>query len=175
MQAQTGRASAYLRAHSLTPTHTDPRVEQLQVQRTVHLRRHLTERMFVFVERRYELESLRRSIAMLRVGAPALDREAAIVLVRELQALEGQIRRAAGRDAAPTRRSRQMRRERKGSVCGAIAFDYLRRLETWLGLGQPIGDLINKPSIAHPYAASLCGAPCSRENAGQVDPSVWSL
>ena len=51
------------------------------------------ERMFVVVERRYELESLRRSIAMLRVGAPALDREAAMVLVRQLQDLERQIRR----------------------------------------------------------------------------------
>ena len=39
------------------------------------------------MDRQYELESLRRSIAMLRVGAPALDREAAIVLVRELQSL----------------------------------------------------------------------------------------
>ena len=37
------------------------------------------------MERQYELENLRRSIAMLRVGAPALDREAAMVLVRELQ------------------------------------------------------------------------------------------
>jgi vacuolar-type H+-ATPase subunit D/Vma8 len=45
------------------------------------------------MERQYELESLRRSIAMLRVGAPALDREAAMVLVRELQALESEIRR----------------------------------------------------------------------------------
>jgi len=45
------------------------------------------------MERQYELESLRRSIAMLRVGAPALDREAAMKLVRELQALERQIRR----------------------------------------------------------------------------------
>ena len=45
------------------------------------------------MDRQYELESLRRSIAMLRVGAPALDREAAIVLVRELQGLEQQIRR----------------------------------------------------------------------------------
>jgi len=44
------------------------------------------------VDRQHELESLRRSIAMLRVGAPALDREAAIVLVRELQGLERQIR-----------------------------------------------------------------------------------
>jgi vacuolar-type H+-ATPase subunit D/Vma8 len=48
--------------------------------------------MFVTVERQYELESLRRSIAMLRVGAPALDREAAMKLVRELQQLERQIR-----------------------------------------------------------------------------------
>ena len=44
------------------------------------------------MDRRYELESLRQSIAMLRVGAPALDREAAMVLVRELQDLERQIR-----------------------------------------------------------------------------------
>ena len=44
------------------------------------------------MDRRYELESLRRSIAMLRVGAPALDREAAMVLVREIQDLERQIR-----------------------------------------------------------------------------------
>jgi vacuolar-type H+-ATPase subunit D/Vma8 len=49
--------------------------------------------MFVTMERQYELEGLRRSIAMLRVGAPALDREAAMVLVRELQQLERQIRR----------------------------------------------------------------------------------
>ena len=45
------------------------------------------------MERQFELENLRRSIAMLRVGAPALDREAAMKLVRELQALESQIRR----------------------------------------------------------------------------------
>lgn len=45
------------------------------------------------MERRYELESLRRSIAMLRVGAPALDRETAMMLVRQLQDLERQIRR----------------------------------------------------------------------------------
>jgi hypothetical protein len=43
------------------------------------------------MERQYELENLRRSIAMLQVGAPALDREAAMVLVRELQDLERQI------------------------------------------------------------------------------------
>ncbi len=45
------------------------------------------------MDRQFELENLRRSIAMLRVGAPALDREAAMKLVRELQELESQIRR----------------------------------------------------------------------------------
>jgi hypothetical protein len=51
------------------------------------------ERMFVAVmERRYELESLRRSLAMLRPGAPALDREDAMRLVRELQDFERQLR-----------------------------------------------------------------------------------
>ena len=49
--------------------------------------------MFVGVmERRYELETLRRSLAMLRPGAPALDREEAIRLVRELQELERRLR-----------------------------------------------------------------------------------
>jgi hypothetical protein len=49
--------------------------------------------MFVVVmERRYEIESLRRSLAMLRPGAPALDREEAMRLVRELQDLERQLR-----------------------------------------------------------------------------------
>ncbi len=45
------------------------------------------------MERRYELEALRRSLAMLRPGAPALDREEAMRLVRELQDLERQLRR----------------------------------------------------------------------------------
>ncbi len=45
------------------------------------------------MEREYELESLRRSLAMLRPGAPALDREEAMRLVRELQDLEEQLRR----------------------------------------------------------------------------------
>jgi hypothetical protein len=45
------------------------------------------------MDRHFELENLRRSITMLRVGAPALDREAAMALLRELQSLEGQIRR----------------------------------------------------------------------------------
>jgi vacuolar-type H+-ATPase subunit D/Vma8 len=44
------------------------------------------------MERRFELESLRRSLAMLRPGAPALDREDAMGLVRELQDLEHQLR-----------------------------------------------------------------------------------
>ncbi len=44
------------------------------------------------MERRYELETLRRSLAMLRPGAPALDREEAMQLVRELQDLERQLR-----------------------------------------------------------------------------------
>jgi vacuolar-type H+-ATPase subunit D/Vma8 len=49
--------------------------------------------MFVaMMERRYELETLRRSLAMLRPGAPALDREEAMRLVRELQQLEHQLR-----------------------------------------------------------------------------------
>lgn len=39
------------------------------------------------------LECLGGCPAMLRVGAPALDREAAMVLVRELRSLEQQIRR----------------------------------------------------------------------------------
>ena len=46
------------------------------------------------MERRYELENLRRLHRNAQdVGAPAFDREAPIVLVRESQALEGQIRR----------------------------------------------------------------------------------
>ncbi len=45
------------------------------------------------MERRYELETLRRSLAMLRPGAPALDREEAMRLVRELQDLERQLRK----------------------------------------------------------------------------------
>jgi hypothetical protein len=44
------------------------------------------------MDRQFELESLRRSLAMLRPGAPALDREEAMHLVRELQDLERQLR-----------------------------------------------------------------------------------
>jgi hypothetical protein len=46
----------------------------------------------MMMERHHEIESLRRSLAMLRPGAPALDREEAIRLVRELQGLERQVR-----------------------------------------------------------------------------------
>jgi hypothetical protein len=45
------------------------------------------------MDRQYELLTLGRSIAMLSVGAPALDREAAMALVDELQELERQIRK----------------------------------------------------------------------------------
>jgi len=44
------------------------------------------------MDRQYELENLRRSIAMLRVGTPATAREAAMSLVRQLQALKQRIR-----------------------------------------------------------------------------------
>jgi hypothetical protein len=45
------------------------------------------------MDRQYELVSLSRSIAMLSVGAPALNREAAMALVDKLQGLERQIRK----------------------------------------------------------------------------------
>ena len=60
------------------------------------LLRAFDERMFVSMDRQYELETLRRSIGMLQVGAPALDREKAMVLVRELQGMEEQLRRLRG-------------------------------------------------------------------------------
>jgi len=44
------------------------------------------------MERGYELENLRRSIAMLLPGAAALDREAAMRLLGELQELENDLR-----------------------------------------------------------------------------------
>ena len=50
------------------------------------------------MERQYELETLRRSIAA-QVGSPALDREMAMVLVRELQGMEEQLQRV--RDRVP--------------------------------------------------------------------------
>ena len=46
------------------------------------------ERMFVPVDRLSELESMRRSIAMLNPRASALDREEAMALLRELQDVE---------------------------------------------------------------------------------------
>jgi hypothetical protein len=48
--------------------------------------------MFVEMDRQFELESLRCSLAMLRPGAPALDREEAMRLVHELQDLERELR-----------------------------------------------------------------------------------
>jgi hypothetical protein len=51
------------------------------------------ERMFASVDRYLEIENLRRSIAMLQVGAPALDRDKAMKLVRELQQTDERLRR----------------------------------------------------------------------------------
>jgi vacuolar-type H+-ATPase subunit D/Vma8 len=45
------------------------------------------------MERSYELDHLRRSLAMLRPGGPALDREKAMRLVEELQSFEQEVRR----------------------------------------------------------------------------------
>jgi hypothetical protein len=67
-----------------------------RVRRTAHSQTPRYEHMFVSVDRHYELENLRRSIAMQRVGAPALDREEAMRLVDELRSLEGQMRRLKG-------------------------------------------------------------------------------
>jgi len=44
--------------------------------------------MFPFVDRSSELESMRRSIAMLNPRAHALDREEAMALLTELQEVE---------------------------------------------------------------------------------------
>jgi hypothetical protein len=52
-----------------------------------------SERMFATVDRYAELEFLRRSIAMAPPGSPALDREEAMQLIAELQALEDRLRR----------------------------------------------------------------------------------
>lgn len=48
--------------------------------------------MFCAMERRHEWESVRRSIAMLNPGDPALRREEAMTLLRELQDLESRLR-----------------------------------------------------------------------------------
>ena len=53
-------------------------------------------RMFVSVERRYELENLRRSICMPQLGACALGREAAMALVRNAKTLPLHIWRLRG-------------------------------------------------------------------------------
>jgi hypothetical protein len=44
------------------------------------------------VDRLYELEKLRRSLAMLEPGSKALDRETAMRLIAELQDLERRMR-----------------------------------------------------------------------------------
>jgi vacuolar-type H+-ATPase subunit D/Vma8 len=44
------------------------------------------------VDRLYELERMRRSIAMLQPGTKALDREEAMRLIAELQEVEGRMR-----------------------------------------------------------------------------------
>lgn len=49
--------------------------------------------MFVLMDYRPRLEDLRRSIAMLPPQAPALDREKAMALLAELQAMEERLRR----------------------------------------------------------------------------------
>jgi hypothetical protein len=48
--------------------------------------------MFVPVNRLYELEKLRRSLAMLEPGSQALDRETAMKLISELRDLERRMR-----------------------------------------------------------------------------------
>ena len=45
------------------------------------------------VDRLYELENLRRSLAMLVPGSQALDREEAMRLLSELQGVEGRMKR----------------------------------------------------------------------------------
>ena len=49
--------------------------------------------MFDTMERPHELEDLRRSIAMLEPRAPALNREAAMAVIEELQRSVEQLRR----------------------------------------------------------------------------------
>src|SRR5437763_15730289 len=57
------------------------------------------------VERRYELDNLRRSLTMLSSGAQALRREDAIDLVAELEDTQERLRRLiAESGASPTRR-----------------------------------------------------------------------
>lgn len=48
----------------------------------------MIERMFPSMDRSSELESMRRSIAMLNPRAAALDREQAMALLAELQEVE---------------------------------------------------------------------------------------
>lgn len=57
------------------------------------LRRLAGERMFVSVERFHELENLRRSLAMLPPGSAGLNREDAMRVIAECQALELRLQR----------------------------------------------------------------------------------
>ena len=50
------------------------------------------ERMFVLVDRLYELENLRRSLAMLPPGSKSLDREEAMRLLADLHEVESRLR-----------------------------------------------------------------------------------
>jgi hypothetical protein len=45
------------------------------------------------MDRYHELEDLRRSLAMAPIGSPGLDREQAIALLAEAQALHGRLQR----------------------------------------------------------------------------------
>jgi hypothetical protein len=85
-----------MRGMSLPATTRPIRASEPNCEHGGACRTELYERMFVSMERQYELETLRRSIGMLQVGAPALDREKAMVLVRELQGMEEQLRRLRG-------------------------------------------------------------------------------
>jgi len=56
------------------------------------LKRPNIERMFPSMDRLHELESMRRSIAMLNPRSSALDREEAMALLQELQDVERRLR-----------------------------------------------------------------------------------
>jgi hypothetical protein len=49
--------------------------------------------MFDLMDRYHELEVIRRSLAMAPIGSPGLDREQAIALLAEAQALHGRLQR----------------------------------------------------------------------------------
>lgn len=49
------------------------------------------------LDRKYQLEQLRRSLVLLTPGVPALDREQAIGLLAELQEVQGRLDRLKAR------------------------------------------------------------------------------